>query len=94
MLYYAKLRPAVQAFCEDHLPAGSEIVKSCRRFEALGYNQSKTGYFIFCSAACLQFAKNQNLIFEEAFQASAGSILESAGVDLTDTSNIKFDRCG
>ena len=31
-------------------------------------------------------------MFEEAFQASAGSILESAGVDLTDTTSVHFDN--
>ena len=70
------------AFCEEHLPGNASIVKTCQRFSLLGYKHAKTACYIICSAGCVATSKQQGVL-EASRHVSAGGILGSAGVDLT-----------
>ena len=90
LLFRCQMCP--KAYCEDHLPVGADIVKTCKRFEALGYNQPRSGCYIFCSSDCVAFAKKSGFATDEAFQASGSGLLGSTGVDLTDLGAGGIDR--
>ena len=90
LLFRCQMCP--KAYCEDHLPVGADIVKTCKRFEALGYNQPRSGCYIFCGSACVAFAKKSGFATDEAFQASGSGLLGSTGVDLTDLGAGGIDR--
>ena len=66
------------------MPPDAVIIKTCKRFEALGYNQPKTGCYIFCSSKCAAKAQTEDTLAAASVQhGSAGTLLASAGIDLT-----------
>ena len=48
-----------KAFCEDHLPLQSNVLKTCDRFKKLGQNHPQQACFILCSETCKKFSQSE-----------------------------------
>lgn len=66
-----------QAFCEDHLPVTSKLLKGWEPYQALGQVQPKQACFCYCSSGCQEFGA-----LKQKLESAGKSILDCRSKDV------------